>query len=268
MLPARLGIQGAGHLAAALIEGFCRSQTIPISLQNRTPERALALARAFPAVRVLEEDAFDAEECPLLFVIPGPALLDGMGGRLERVRGSGRVAVSCAGGLSLPVLEKRFPGIPWLRAIPSVTAAVGAGVTLVARGASATEEQLRTVKRLFEGLGQVMEVSSDEEMDRLAVVTSCLPGLLAATLDELAAVYGLDENQTRELLIESAAAFLALAKRATGDLAGLVASVARPGGMTEAGVSVIRSKLPAVWAELKAAMDQRQEQRRAKYLAC
>jgi pyrroline-5-carboxylate reductase len=267
MPAARIAIEGAGHLTAALVEGFCRSQIVPISLHNRTRERALALARAFAGVRVLEGDAFDSETCPLLFVIPGAALLEGLGGRIERVRGPGRVAVSCAGGLPLQVLEKRFPGIPWLRAIPTVTAAVGAGVTLLARGTGATGDQLRAVELLFAGVGKVFEVRSEEEMDRLAAVTSCLPGLLAATLDEFAAAHGLDENQTREFLLESAAASLALARKRTEDLAGLVATVANPGGMTEAGVSVIRRKLPAVWADLRAAMDERQEQRRAKYLA-
>src|SRR5215475_4679677 len=112
MPDSRLAIQGAGHLATALAEGFFRARMAPISLYNRTRQRATELARAFPNVKVIEDQAvFDCERCPLLLVIPGSALVEASHARMERLRASGRVVVSCVNGLPLAVLEQRFPGI-------------------------------------------------------------------------------------------------------------------------------------------------------------
>jgi len=233
---------------------------------NRTRQRATDLARAFPIVKVFEDQAaFDSETCPLLLVIPGRVLLEVSHARMERLRASGRVVVSCVNGLPLAVLEQRFPGIRWIKAIPNVAAAAGKSVTLMAKGAAIDDGEFHSVEQIFQGLGTVFRVQSDEELDRLAVVTSCLPGILGAMLDEFSQAYGLDEQQTRELLIASAAGSLALAERDGMSLRDLVSSVSNPGGLTEAGISKIRSTLPPVLAELREALDRKRELRRRQY---
>src|SRR5215467_1820490 len=199
MPDSRLAIHGAGHLTAALVEGFYRAQMEPISLYNRTRQRATELARAFPIVKVFGDQAeFDSERCPLLLVIPGRALLEVSHARMERLRASGRVVVSCVNGLPLAVLEQRFPGIRWIKAIPNVAAAVGRSVTLITQGTFVEDADVRCVEQIFEGVGRVLRARRDEELDRLAVVTACLPGILGAMLDEFAKTYQLDEQQTRE----------------------------------------------------------------------
>jgi pyrroline-5-carboxylate reductase len=263
----RLALQGTGHLAAALIKGFNRVADVPISLYNRTLEHALALAMTYPSVRVVEhEEMFDSERCPLLFVVPGRTLLSLSKDRLERLRHSGRVIVSCANGLPLSLLEKTFPGIPWVKSIPSVAAGVGKSVTLVAKGASVPEGSFREVREIFESVGRVILVQTDEEMDRLSVLTSCLPGILATILRELARTYGLTEIQTRELLVESSLGCMLLANEDASSLPTLEASVSNPGGLTEVGASFLRENLPQLFADMKIAMDNRIQQRRQSYL--
>jgi pyrroline-5-carboxylate reductase len=245
-------------LATALVEGFARVHAGPISLYDRTPARAQALAERFPALRVFErEPEFDAEPCPLLLVIPAAAILHLPAERIERLRRSGRVFVSCANGLPL---ERTFPGVRWVKAIPSIAAAVGKSVTLMA---NATPE----VERIFASVGTVVHIETDDEIDRLSVLTSCLPGILAAMLDELARTYALDERQTRDLLLESALGSILVAQAKDTSLADLVTSVANPGGLTETGVSVIRGSLPPLLAEMKQAMDAKIRDRRLRLKA-
>jgi pyrroline-5-carboxylate reductase len=266
MPPSKLAIQGAGHLAAALVEGFCRTYTAPLSIYNRTPKHVLALARKFPPLNVSEsEEEFDSQPCPLLLLVPGRAILQFSNDRIARWRLSGRVIVSCANGLPLSLLERRFPHIQWVKAIPSVTAAVGKSVTLVAKGVSTPETGFQFVKNLFSSVGSVVELQTEAEMDRLSVVTSCLPGILAAILDELARTCGLSESQTRELLVESSLGSILLAKERAQPLSNLVSTVANPGGLTEAGVAVIREHLPEVFAHLKRAMDDKIQQRHLQF---
>jgi pyrroline-5-carboxylate reductase len=262
-----LAIEGAGHLASALIEGFHRAQAGPVSIHNRTTERAMALAGIFPGLRVFERDeTFDLERCPLLLVVPGPAILQLPPERMERLRRSGRIVVSCAGGLPLSLLEERFPGIPWVKSIPSVAAAVGRSVTLIASRVNTGDDGLREIQQLFRSVGSVIQFQTDEEVDRLSAITSCLPGMLAAILDEFARTYGLDENQTRELLIESSLGSILVAKGKALPLPDMVARVANPGGLTEVGVSIIRRNLPPILSELKMAMEDRIQRRRQGYL--
>ena len=268
MSDSQLAIQGAGHLATALVEGFFRVQIKPISLYNRTQQRATALARAFPIIQVFEDQAaFDSETCPLLLVIPGRDLLEASPARMERIRASGRVAVSCVNGLPLSVIEHRFPGIRWIKAIPTVAAAVGRSVTLIVQGGAVEDADVRSVEQIFAGLGTVLRASGDEELDRLAVVTACLPGILAAILDEFAKAFELDERQTLELLISSAIGSLALAERDAATLRDLVSKVSNPGGLTEVGVSTVRSTLSPVLGKLRDVLDRTRESRWRKYLA-
>ena len=77
----------------------------------------------------------------------------------------------------------------------------------------------------------------------------------------------MDERQTHELLIGSAAGSLALAERPAVTLRDLVTSVSNPGGLTEVGVSTIRSALPPVMAKLRDALDRKRELRWRQYLA-
>lgn len=268
MSDSRLAIYGAGHLATALIEGFSLGQPEPISLYNRSPQRPAELARAFPNIKVFTgEAAFDSEKCPLLLVIPGPAFLQVSPSRIQRLRESGRVIVSCINGLPLAALERRFPGIPWIKAIPNVAAAIGRSVTLIAKGTSVGDADLDSVEQIFKRVGTVFRAQSDEELDRFAVVTSCLPGMLGAILDEFAQAFGLNERQTRELLIPSAAGSLALVERDAAGLKHLVASVSNPGGLTQVGVSTIRSELPPVLDLLRQALDRKRDSRSRQYLA-
>jgi pyrroline-5-carboxylate reductase len=246
-----------------LVEGFNRANTAPVSIYNRTPNHARDLAGNFPALKVAErEEEFDSESCPLLLVVPGRAILEFPDDRIARWRLAGRVVVSCANGLPLQWLEERFPQIAWVKAVPTVAAAVGRSVTLMAKGVSTPDSNYRDIRRLFASIGSVVEASTDEEIDRLSVVTSCLPGILAAILDEFALTQGLGETEIRELLIESALAAMVWAKEQAVPLRQLVASVANPGGLTEGGVAAIRQYLPPVFAQLKEAMDRHAQQRR------
>jgi len=178
----QFALQGAGHLATALVEGFSRARAGPISIYDHTPARAQALAKRFPALTVFERES-------------------------------------------------------------------------------------REVERIFASVGSVVRLESDDEIDRLSVLTSCLPGILAAMLDELASTYALDERQTRDLLLESALGSILVAQEKETSLADLVTSVANPGDLTEAGVSVIRRTMPSLFAELKQSMDARIRERHLRLIA-
>ena len=78
--------QVSGHLAAALTEGFCRAEAVPISIHNRAPEHALALASVSQGLRAAEREEFDAEQRLLLPVVAGPAILRMRRDRIARLR--------------------------------------------------------------------------------------------------------------------------------------------------------------------------------------
>ncbi len=86
-------------------------------------------------------------------------------------------------------------------------------------------------------------------------------------LDEFARAYELDDYQSRELLLASAAGSLALAQRGAATLKDLVSSVSNPGGLTAVGVSSIRRRLPPVLAELWDELDKKRESRWREYFA-
>jgi pyrroline-5-carboxylate reductase len=81
----------------------------------------------------------------------------------------------------------------------------------------------------------------------------------------MARTYGLAERQTHELLLKSALGSILVARDKAASLPALLASVANPGGLTEAGVSVLGRDLPPLVAAMKQAMDDKIRQRRLRY---
>ncbi len=261
MQPSSLAVQGAGHLGTALLEGFLRSRTAPITVHNRTAARASNMASRYPEVRFVERlEAFDQESCPLLLAIPGQAILEIPTDRVSRLSASSRLVVSCCNGLPLATLEARFPSIRWAKAVPAVTASIGKSVTLVMSSHDAPE-----LERIFGMVGSVVRFSMEEEFDRLSPVTSCLPGLLATILHELGQAFHLSATESRDLLAESALGTLLLTYSKSTSFDELANTVANPGGLTESGASVLRRDLPELFAAMKQAMDQRTEQRHRRF---
>ncbi|MEV7124421.1 pyrroline-5-carboxylate reductase dimerization domain-containing protein [Streptomyces sp. NPDC093260] len=148
--------------------------------------------------------------------------------------------------------------VPVVRAVPNVAAAVQAGATVLSAGPGAGQAELERVSGLFERLGRVL-VAADEHMEAVSALSGAGPALLARfaqALAQAAAGLGLPQRLAEDLARHAVHGTGVLHARPGASLAGTVAAVSSPGGMTEQALATLdrHGLAPATTAALRAAV--------------
>lgn len=281
----RIAIIGGGNIGEALISGLLRAgrQAKDIVVSEKVPARATALAEAY-SIRISEvADAVEGADFIVVAVKPSDvesatseiaaalAKLDAEGSDRE----TEQVLVSVAAGVSASFFESKLAaGAPVVRVMPNAPMLVGAGVSAVAKGRFATDEQLSAVAELLESVGSVIKVA-ESQMDTVTALSGSGPAyffLLVEALVDAGVASGLTRPVATDLVIQTMAGSAAmLLERAETDenrapglqtrtevdttAAELRATITSPGGTTAAALRELeRGGLRAsVYAAVEAA---------------
>ncbi|WP_182878873.1 pyrroline-5-carboxylate reductase [Mycobacteroides abscessus] len=260
----RIAIIGGGNIGEALISGLLRAgrQAKDIVVSEKVPARARALADAY-SIRISEvADAVEGADFIVVAVKPSDvesatteiaaalAKLDAEGSERE----TEQVLVSVAAGVSTGFFESKLAaGAPVVRVMPNAPMLVGAGVSALAKGRFANDEQLSAVSELLESVGTVITVA-ESQMDTVTAISGSGPAyffLLVEALVDAGVASGLTRPVATDLVIQTMAGSAAmLLERAESDenrapglqtrtevdttAAELRATITSPGGTTAA----------------------------------
>lgn len=151
--------------------------------------------------------------------------------------------VSIAAGVTVSALEAACgPGVAVIRSMPNTPTLVGEGVTAIAAGSSATDDDLVWAEKVLGAVGLVVRVPEDK-IDAITGVTGSGPAylfLIAEALIDAAEAVGLDRSQADVLVRQLFVGSAALLARGD-DPAQLRASVTSPGGTTAAGIAALEA---------------------------
>ena len=224
-----LGIIGVGAIAAAIVTGLCTEPTgeEAILLSPRNPQRAAALAVAFPRVRVAatSQAVLDGADTVLLCLRPqdAPEALAGL-------RFAPRHAVvSAMAGLSLEWLREMLGPVHSIaRAIPLPAAARRRSTTPIF---PATE----AARTLFGSLGTVIAVADEAAFEGFAAASSTVAAHFAAleTIARWLAGKGTAAPAARAYVAALFAEASAPLSDPDVDFAALAQEHATPGGLNE-----------------------------------
>lgn len=244
------GFIGTGHLGSMLMHKFIETGAIypeDILAANRTPEKAARLRQA-TGIQVAG-DRVVAELSDVLFICVRPVDVRDVLSELDDVLTAEKLVVSVAADVSLEIMQSLCPA-RLARAFPSMASRKGQGVTLLCYSATATREDRRLISGLFDAIGTSEEVA-EEDFAVLADLTSCGPGYFAAIMREFALAAerkGIPPELAERLIGQTMLGTALLLQEES--FAGLIESVATKGGITEAGVSVIREHAPTMFDRL------------------
>ncbi|EIT90066.1 pyrroline-5-carboxylate reductase [Mycobacteroides abscessus subsp. abscessus] len=260
----RIAIIGGGNIGEALISGLLRAgrQAKDIVVSEKVPARARALADAY-SIRISEvADAVEGADFIVVAVKPSDvesatteiaaalAKLDAEGSERE----TEQVLVSVAAGVSTGFFESKLAaGAPVVRVMPNAPMLVGAGVSALAKGRFANDEQLSAVAELLESVGTVITVA-ESQMDTVTAISGSGPAyffLLVEALVDAGVASGLTRPVATDLVTQTMAGSAAmLLERAESDenrapglqtrtevdttAAELRATITSPGGTTAA----------------------------------
>ncbi|OCG74619.1 pyrroline-5-carboxylate reductase [Microbacterium sediminis] len=259
-LPA-IAFIGAGSMGGAIVRGLAASGVPvdgPIRVTNRTAARAATLAGIDGVESIaLEErpegnaEAIAASRVVVLGVKPQrmPELLHDIAPHVR----DDAIVVTLAAGVPLATYEAGLPGAAVVRAMPNTPSTVGKGVTGIAAGTHATPEDLAIVRRLFETVGEVLEVRGDDGIDAISTISGSGPAyvfLLIEKLAEAARHQGFGDDEALLLARGTFAGATALLDAEGEEPAELRRRVTSPQGTTERAIAVLQdAHLDQVFAD-------------------
>jgi pyrroline-5-carboxylate reductase len=283
---ARIAIIGGGNIGEALLSGLLRAgrQTKDLVIAEKDPARAKYLAEKY-SVRV--SSVSDAAENAIYVVVAvKPSDVESVVGEIAEAvaradnESAEQVFVTVAAGVSTAYYQSRLPaGAPVVRVMPNAPMVVGGGVSAVARGSFATDEQLKDVVSIFDAVGGVLTVP-ETQLDAVTAVSGSGPAyffLMVEALIDAAVAEGLPRPVATELVSQTMAGSAAMllesldrqqpagnAAMGAGidtSAAQLRATVTSPGGTTAAGLRELeRGGLRTAVANAVAAAKTRSEQ--------
>ena len=248
----QIAILGAGSMGGAILSGLLSPEVeaAGITVTNRTEAKAAAVRHPGVVSLALESDpdatttALQGAKLVLLGV--KPAMVPDLLRDVRDVLPPDAIVVSVAAGVTIATMEALIPNVVF-RSMPNTPSVVGLGVTGVAAGSRASEEDAALVRTLFETVGAVIELP-ESQIDALSTISGSGPAYVFLLIEQLTATarrLGFDDEQSRimvEQTFRGASELLARERtRSDAGPAELRRRVTSPKGTTERAIAVLQS---------------------------
>lgn len=257
----RIAIIGGGNIGEALLAGLLRSgrQVKDIAVAERVPPRVRYLSETYSVLVTNVADAVENANFVIVAVKPSDveAVTDEIAEAVARAEADSveHVFVTVVAGVSTAYFEAKLPaGVPVIRVMPNAPMVVAAGVSAVAKGRFATQEQLNEVIAVFDAVGGVLTVP-ETQLDAVTAISGSGPAyffLMVEALVDAGVAAGLSRRVATDLVVQTmagSAAMLLERLEESGDAAGidvtparLRATVTSPGGTTAAGLTELERR--------------------------
>jgi pyrroline-5-carboxylate reductase len=239
---AKLAIIGGGFMGGALAEGLLdagwhRDSFVVADVSRDRREHLTERLK----VRTVESPVAAAEGAATVLLAVKPQVVPDVLATLAPTYRCDQLCISICAGVRIATIEAALGEPPVIRTMPNTPAAVGMGVTALARGRFATDQHLATALNVLSAVGRVVMVE-EAQMDAVTAVSGTGPAyvfLLAEALIEIEAAVaeGLDRDQAHLLVYQT---FVGAAHLLQHDAAGpaeLRRRVTSPNGTTHAAVT-------------------------------
>jgi pyrroline-5-carboxylate reductase len=216
---ARIAIVGGGSIGEALLSGLLRAgrQVKDLVVAEKMPDRARYLAETYSVLVTSVHDA--VENATFVIIAVKPSDVPSVVGEITRLAAESsdevpeQVLITVAAGVTTAYLESKLTaGTPVVRVMPNAPALVGAGISAIAKGRFATNEQLKEVAALFDSVGAVLTVPEDQ-LDAVTAVSGSGPAyffLMVEALIDAAVGAGLSRSVSTELVAQTIAGSAAM----------------------------------------------------------
>lgn len=246
-----IAILGAGSMGGAILQGLARSglALAGLTATNRSAAKAAELADLDGVTSIALETEPDgnvraAAAADIVLVGVKPAMVPDVLREIGSVLRPGTIVISLAAGVTIATFESILgPNIRVLRSMPNTPALVGRAVTGLAPGTTATADDTRIARRLFETCGSVIDVA-EEQIDALSTISGSGPAYVFLLIEEFtkaAREKGFSESDARAMAEQTFIGAAALLEASGTDPAELRRRVTSPQGTTERAIAVLQA---------------------------
>ena len=173
----RIAFIGGGNMAEALIRGLCDSGVAPgrVCVAEPRPAQRRHLAKRY-GVAVHTDNGSAAKGATIIVLAVKPQTMGEVLHHLKTAVGTRQLVISIAAGVTLATLEKSLGrGIHVIRVMPNTPCLLGAGMSVLAAGRSATARDVSRARALFETVGLVDVAKNERWMDAVTGLSGSGP---------------------------------------------------------------------------------------------
>lgn len=246
MLTQRIGLIGAGNMAQAIVAGLVASGVAPsdrIMASDPEPDRLDELARAH-GIETTASNAEVAARADVLVLAVKPQVMDAVLAEIKTGLGDKTLLVSIAAGVPTARIERTLgSSTRVIRVMPNTPALVSAGASALARGASATDEDVETARAIFGAVGTTV-VLGESQLDAVTGLSGSGPAYVMLVVEALAdggVKAGLPRDVSLALAIQTVLGSAEMLARTGEHPARLKDKVTSPGGTTIYGLGVLEA---------------------------
>lgn len=250
MLP-RVAMLGVGSMGGAILAGL-RAPGVatdgPITVTTKSAASAEAFADAEDVVAYASETHPEANRLAVrgarvVILAVKPWMIHDVLREVSADLEPDAILVSVAAGVTNESMEALVPeGVSVVRAMPNTPSHLGLGVTGIAGGASAGDDAVETVRRIFSTVGHALVVREDQ-INAVAAVSGSGPAYLFLYTEEMTAAalrLGFEEDQARLLAEQTVIGAAALMGASDETPEQLRRNVTSPKGTTEQAILVLQ----------------------------
>jgi pyrroline-5-carboxylate reductase len=184
-----IAMLGVGSMGGAILQGLVQHGAERIAVTNRTAEKAAAIRlEGVESIALVDEPEGNARAvagAKLVVLGVKPAGIVELAGEIAPHLAADAVVVSIAAGTTTASIEAALPAsVAVVRAMPNTPSTVGLGVTGVAGGSRASDDDVALVARMFEAVGEVL-VLDESQIDALSTISGSGPAYVFLLIEEL-----------------------------------------------------------------------------------
>lgn len=242
----KIGFIGSGAIAEALIGGIIKARLIaPEQITtNDISQSRLDYMHSKLGVQTTLDIEKIVKGVNILFLTVKPQVVQSVLDVIAPFISRATLVVSVVAGVTTKVLQEKLPSIPIVRVMPNTPVAVGEGMSVIALGEYAGEENGNLVLTIFSSAGKAIKMD-ESAMDAVTGLSGSGPGYAFVLIDALADAGVLVGLSRQNAIVMAAQTLLGAAKMVleTGEHpAALRDKVTSPGGTTIAGVYALEQR--------------------------
>ena len=235
---ATITLVGCGNMGGAMLAGWLRNGVPAASITVIDP----SLATVPAGVRLLPSIPADLARPSVLVLAVKPQKLAEVAPALGDLAAPDTMLVSVLAAIELATLRHYFPAAGSLvRAVPNLPTAIGLGITALS-GVGLDAASRALAEALFVPLGTVEWMEDEMLCAAATTVSGATPAFFFRIADAMAIAaeaQGLSRDQALRLIAGTMAGSAAMLREPGADPADMARRVARPGGVTLAGLKIL-----------------------------
>ncbi len=239
----RIAIIGTGTMGRALAGGLLRSGKVAASDLHGT-DRTKAIAERLShdlGIHYSTDNAGACKEAEIVVLCVKPKDVQKVVEGLDAKKALAHrpLVISIAAGISTAFIEGLLDDpLPVVRAMPNTPCSIGRGMTVVSKGANATDEHAALACEIFSTMGRALELD-EQHMDTVTGLSASGPAFIYLIIEALAdggVMRGLPRNVANELAAQMTLGAAEMILTTGRHPAALKDDVTTPAGCTIAGI--------------------------------